>query len=441
MQVSIETTTGLERRLTISVPAENVDSKVNERIADAATKVRLKGFRPGKVPKNVVKMQFGAGIRQEVVGEVISQSFYEAVLQEKVEPAGQPAIEFTTNAGGKDLEFVATFEVVPEVELADLSAVKVEKPSSEIGDAEVDRMIEMLREQQGSWEAVEREAQEKDQVNIDYKGTKDGEEFAGGSAEGTDLVLGSKRMIPGFEDGIAGLKAGEEKTLELTFPEDYHAEDLKGAAVEFAVKVNTVSERKLAELDDEFFAKFNVEGDMDAFRSEINGNMTRELKQATNRIVKQAVMDQLIEQNEVEVPSAMLSAEIDQLRDQMFQQFSQGGQELNLDKSLLPDDLFTEKAERRVKLGLLVRSIISGEELSADADRVRAEVEELASTYEDPEEVVNYYYANEQLLKGVEGKVLEDQVVDFVLEKAEVTEVEESYEDIVQKAQVIAQQQ
>lgn len=441
MQVSIETTTGLERRLTITVPAENVDTKVSERVADTAKKVRLKGFRPGKVPKSVVKMQFGEGIRQEVVGEVISQTFYEAVSQEKIEPAGQPSIDFKTNKGGKDLEYIATFEVVPEVTVSDLSALKVEKPESEIGDAEVDRMIEMLRDQQGSWETVEREAQEKDQVNIDYKGTKDGEEFAGGSAEGSDLVLGSGRMIPGFEDGIAGLKAGEEKVLELSFPEDYHAEDLKGAAVEFAVKVNSVQERKIAELDEEFFKKFNVEGDMEAFREEISKNMQRELKQATSAIVKQAVMDQLVENNDIQIPAAMVSTEIDQLRDQMFQQFSGGNQQLNLDKSILPDDMFSERAERRVKLGLLIRNLIQAEELKADADRVKAEIEELASTYEDPEEVVNYYYGNQQLLQSVEGKVLEDQVVDFVLSKAEVSTVEQSYEDIVQKAQMQAQQQ
>lgn len=440
MQVSIETTTGLERRLTIAVPADNVDSKVNERVAETATKANLKGFRPGKVPKSVIKTQFGAGIRQEVVGEVIGQAFYEAVAQEKLEPAGQPSIDFKTDKAGKDLEFTATFEVVPEVEVADLSALNVEKPSCEIGDADVDRMIEMLRDQQGSWEAVEREAQDKDQVKIDYKGTKDGEAFDGGTAEDQNLVLGSGRMIPGFEDGVVGLKAGDEKTLALTFPEDYHAEELKGAAVEFAVTVKSVEERKVAELNEEFFAKFNVDGGADEFRVEITKNMQRELKQATGRLVKQAVMDQLVESNDVQMPAAMITSEIDQLREQMVQQFSQGGQG-GFDKSMLPDDLFQDRAERRVKLGLLVRSIVSGQEISVDADSVKAEIDEIASTYEQPEEVVNYYYGNQQLLQSVEGKVLEDQVVEYVLSQANVSDAEMAYEDIVQKAQAAAQQQ
>lgn len=440
MQVSIETTTGLERRLTITIPSQNVDEKFNQRVAETAKKANLKGFRPGKVPASVIKTQFGAGIRQEVVGDVIGQAFYEAIAQEKIEPAGQPNIDFKTNKAGKDLEFTATFEVVPEVEVAPLADLAVEKPVCEIADEDVDRMIEMLRDQQGSWEAAEREAQDKDQVNIDYTGTKDGEAFDGGSAEGSDLVLGSGRMIAGFEDGIVGMKAGEEKTLALVFPEDYHAEDLKGAAVEFAVKLNTVQERKVAELNEEFFAKFNVDGGLEDFRAEITKNMSRELKQAINRLVKQSVMDDLVEKNDVQIPAAMVDSEVDVLRDQMIQQFSQGNPG-SFDKSMLPADLFTEKAERRVKLGLLVRSIVAAEEIKADADTVKAEIDEIASTYEQPEDVVNYYYGNQELLQGVEGKVLEDQVVAYVVSKAAVTETEMTYEDIVQKAQAASQQQ
>ena len=250
MQVSIETTTGLERRLIISVPADQVDPKVNERVSKTAKEVRLKGFRPGKVPVSVVKTQFGTGIRQEVVGEVISSSFYEAVIQEKIEPAGQPVIDFKQNKSGKDLEYTATFEIVPEVAVGDLSKISVERPTAEVDDAEVNSMLEKLREQQGSWETVERAAADTDQVNIDYKGTKDGEAFEGGSADASDLILGSGRMIQGFEDGIVGMAAGEEKTLSLSFPDDYHSEDLKGAAVEFAITLNSVQERKVAELNE-----------------------------------------------------------------------------------------------------------------------------------------------------------------------------------------------
>ncbi len=440
MQVSIETTTGLERRLIISVPANDVDSKVNERIADTAKKARLKGFRPGKVPVSVVKTQFGAGIRQEVVGEVISQSFYEAVSQEKLEPAGQPTIDFKQNKGGKDLEYSATFEIVPEVAVGDLSAVNVEQPEAEIVEADIENMIEKLREQQGSWDEVERAAAEKDQVNIDYKGTKDGEEFTGGSAEASDLLLGSGQMIPGFESGIEGLKAGEEKVLSLTFPEDYHSEDLKGAAVEFAVKVNSVKERKLAELDDAFFEKFNVSGDLAEFEEEISKNMHRELKQAITTITKKSVMDQLSEMHEVQVPAAMLETEIEAMRTQMFQQFSGAGAgDFKPNKEMLPDELFKEKAEQRVGLGLLIRGIVADQEIKVDADRVKAEIEELASTYEDPTEVINYYYSNQQLLQSVEGKVLEDQVVDYVLSNADVSKVAKPYEEIVQQAQAANQ--
>lgn len=440
MQVSIETTTGLERRLIISVPADQVDPKVDEKIAKAAKEIRLKGFRPGKVPVSVVKTQFGAGIRQEVVGEVISSSFYEAVIQEKIEPAGQPTIDFKQNKAGKSLEYTATFEIVPEVAIGDLAKVSVERPVAEVNDAEIDNMIQKLREQQGTWETVERAAADGDQVNIDYKGTKDGEEFEGGSAEGSDLVLGSGRMIPGFEDGIVGMSVGEEKTLALSFPEDYHSEDLKGAAVEFAIKLNTVSERKIAELDAEFFEKFNVSGDEAAFREEISKNMKRELKQATERLVKQSVMDQLSDLHEVQVPAPMLANEIDAMRNQMFQQFAGAGADFKPTADMLPDELFKEQAERRVALGLIVRGIITAQEISADADRVKAEVEALASGYEQPEEVVNYYYSNEQLLQNVQSKVLEDQVIDYVLSLAAVTEVAKSYEDVVQAAQAAAQQ-
>lgn len=440
MQVSIETTTGLERRLIISVPADQVDSKVDERLVKTSKDIRLKGFRPGKVPKNVVKTQFGSGIRQEVVGEVISSSFYEAVIQEKIEPAGQPVIDFKQNKSGKNLEYTATFEIVPEVAVGDLSKIAVERPTTEIDDAEVERMISLLRDQQGSWETVERAAADKDQVNVDYKGTKDGEAFEGGSAEASDLLLGSGRMIPGFEDGIIGMSAGEEKTLALSFPDDYHSEDLKGAAVEFVVTVNTVQERKIAELNDEFYEKFNVKGDEVAFKEEITKNMARELKQATERLVKQSVMDQLADIHEVQIPAPMLANEIKAMRDQMFQQFAGSGADFQPTADMLPDDLFKEQSEKRVALGLIVRGIITDQELSADGDRVKAEIDLMAAGYEKPEEVVNYYYSNEQLLQNVQSKVLEDQVIDHVLSLASVTEVSKTYEEIVQAAQAASQQ-
>ncbi|WP_116364153.1 trigger factor [Parahaliea mediterranea] len=437
MQVSIETTSKLERRLTVGVPAARVDSEVDSRLQKAAGNVRLPGFRPGKVPMKVMRQRFGAGVRQEVLGEVMSQSFQEAVVQEKLRPAGQPSIEPKNLDAGKDLEYIATFEVFPEIELAEMKDFAVEKPVAEVSDEDVSNIIEVFRKQQGTWEEVERAAAEGDKVNIDYTGTKDGEAFEGGSAEGSDLELGSGRMIPGFEDGIVGMKAGEEKTLSLTFPEDYHSEDLKGAAVEFAVKLNSVTALTPAELNEDLFKLYGVEEGGEAqFRKEVAENMTRELKNAVEGKVKQQVMDAVVAAHEgLEVPKALIAQEVDVLRNQMFQQFGgAAGQNLDL-KSLLPDDMFTENAERRVKLGLILSEMISKFELKADADKVRSTIEELASTYQEPEEVVNWYYANPDQLSSVESKVLEDEVVEKLLENAQITEKECSYQEAIGQAQ------
>lgn len=435
MQVSIETTTGLERRMTVGIPAEQVETEVTKRLQQATKTVRLNGFRKGKVPLKVVKQRFGAGVRQEVLGEFMSRSFYDAVQQEDVKPAGQPSIEPKEMAEGKDVEFVATFEVYPEVALGDTSGFEIEKLTAEVQDSDVDNMIDVLRKQQASWSKVERAAATDDQVNIDFTGTKDGEEFEGGKAEGQDLVLGSNSMIPGFEDGIVGMKAGDEKVLSLSFPEDYQAEELKGAAVEFAVKVNSVSEQQLPELNADFFSKYGVEGDDEAqFRADVRKNMERELKNAAKSKLKNQVMDKLIEANQVDLPKALVAGEIEALRNQMMQQF--GGAQANMDlKSLLPDEMFSEQAERRVALGLIVGEVVKTSEIKVDADRVREMVEEMASTYQDPEEVVNYYFNNRELLAGVESVVLEDQVVDYILENAKVTETNSTYEDVIKPAQ------
>lgn len=431
MQVSIETTSGLERRLTVGVPASEVDSEVQKRLQQAAKNIRINGFRKGKVPMKVVKQRYGEGVRQEVLGDVINRSFYEAVRKENVKPAGQPSIEPKQFEEGKDLEYVATFEVYPSVELGDFSKIEVTRPKADVTAEDVDKMIDVLREHQASWKEVDRAAAEGDQVNIDFVGTRDGEEFQGGSAEGQALELGSGSMIPGFEDGLVGLKAGDEKTLSLTFPEDYQAEELRGAAVEFKVKVNSVSEKELPELDKDFYAKFGVEkGGKPQFRKEVKANMSRELKNAIKAKVKNQVMDALLETHKPDMPKALVASEIETLRQQMMQRF--GGQQQDFDvKSLLPDTMFQEDAERRVALGLIVGEIVKENQIKVDADRVREMVEELASTYEEPEAVVNYYYENRQLLSSVESAALEDQVVDFILDKANVTDESSSYDDIV----------
>ncbi|PLW68907.1 trigger factor [Pseudohalioglobus lutimaris] len=436
MQVSIETTSGLERRLTVGVPAARVDSEVDERLKKAVKNVRMPGFRPGKVPMKVMRQRYGEGVRQEVLGEVMSQSFQEAVIQEQLRPAGQPSIEPKSLEAGKDLEYIATFEVFPDVEVFEMKDFDVEKPVAVVTEEDIDNIIEVFRKQQGAWQSVERAAIEGDKVNLDYAGTKDGEAFEGGSAEGSDLELGSGRMIPGFEDGIVGMSAGDEKVLELTFPEDYHSEDLQGASVEFKVKVNTIEEMVPAAMDEELFSKYGVEeGGEEQFRKEVGENMARELKNAVEGKVKQQVMDAVIAAHQsVEIPKALIAQEVEALRNQMFQQFGgAAGQDLDL-KSLLPDDMFTENAEKRVKLGLVLSELINQFELKADPEKVRSTIEEMASTYQEPEEVINWYYSNQEQLASVESKVLEDQVVEKLLEGAKITEKECSYQDAIAPA-------
>ena len=428
MQVSVEITSGLGRRLTIGVPAERVEAEVNARLEKASRTIRLKGFREGRVPMKVVRQRFGAGVRQEVLGEVMSQSFYEAVRQEDLRPAGQPTIEPRSLINGRDIEFTATFEVYPEIDLIDFAKLSIDKPLSSVEDADVDRMIEVLRNQQATWEPADRAAADADRVNIDFLGRRDGEAFEGGTAQGSDLVLGSGRMVPGFEAGIVGMSAGETRMVAITMPENYHAEALKGAAVEFEITVNSVSARKQPELDDAFFVRFGVsDGGMDAFRVEVRNNMERELRQALRNKLKSRVLEALLERTEVEVPASLVSQEIESLRRQAVRQF--GGDEARFDASMLPDDMFRAQAERRVSLGLLLGEVIRRESLKADPARVRQMVEETASTYEEPQEVINWYYGNREQLATIEAVALEDQVIDLILGRAAVNESACSYED------------
>ncbi len=431
MQVSIETTSGLERRLTIGVPAEQVENEVEKRLKEAAQNVRINGFRKGKVPLSIVKQRYGAGIRQEVVGDVISRTFYEAVQKEKVKPAGQPSIQPKQLVPGKDLEFVATFEVYPEVALSDFSGYELTRIKAEVIDADIDNMVETLRKHQADWIDVDRAAADGDKVNIDFVGTKDGVEFAGGKAEGQDLILGSNSMIPGFEEGIVGMKAGEEKTIAVTFPEDYQAEELKGAAAEFKITVNKVLEIQLPELKKDFFQKFGVEkGGEKQFRKEVKANMERELSNAIKMQVKTQVMNALVESHKVDVPKALVANEINVLRQQMLQRF--GGQQQNFDvKSLLPDTMFEAEAERRVTLGLIVGEIVKSAKLKPEAKRIKAMIEDIASTYQEPKEVVEYYNSNRELLAEVESAVLEDQVVEYILTQANATEKESTYDEVI----------
>ena len=428
MQVSVEITSGLGRRLTIGVPSERVEAEVNSRLEKASRNIRMKGFRQGHIPMKVVRQRFGAGVRQEVLGEVMTQSFYEAVRQEDLRPAGQPTIEPRSLANGRDIEFTATFEVYPEIDLIDFAKLAIDKPASSVEEADVERMIDVLRNQQAGWDPVDRAAADGDKANIDFLGRRDGEAFEGGTAKGSDLVLGSGRMVPGFESGIIGMSPGETRVVALTMPENYHAEALKGAAVEFEITLNSVSARVLPELDDAFFARYGVsEGGVDAFRVEVRNNMERELRQALRNKLKGRVLEALLERTEVEVPGSLVSQEIESLRRSAVRQF--GGDEARFDASMLPDDMFRSQAERRVSLGLLLGEVIRRESLKADPARVRQMVEETASTYEEPQEVINWYYGNREQLATIEAVALEDQVIDLILGRASVNEAACSYED------------
>ncbi|MBT5388599.1 MAG: trigger factor [Porticoccaceae bacterium] len=429
MQVSIESSTGLERKLKIGVPADKIDQEVTDRLQKATKTVSIKGFRKGKVPLKVVKQQYGAGVRQEVVGETVNSSFYEAIQQEKLRPVGQPRIDDIKSLEGQDLEYTAVFEVYPEIKLADLSKVKVSRPVADVNASDVETMIDVLRNQQATFEVSEKAAEDGDQVNIDFVGTYRKKPFDGGSAEGQDLVLGSNSMIPGFEVGLVGVSAGEETVLKVKFPKDYHSEDLKGKAVQFAVKVNSVSAKNMPEMNDEFFKLYGVEeGGEEKFREDVQANMERELRNAIRTKVKNRVMNQLFDLNKVELPAALVSNEIIQLKQQMVQQFG-GGQQIDL--SMLPDDMFREKAERRAALGVIVSEVVQSEGLTPDEDAVRARVDEIASTYEQPSEVVDYYYSKPELLSSVEAVVLEDQVTELVLSKAKVKDEAVPYEEAV----------
>ncbi len=434
MQVSVETTSGLERQVTITVPAERIDQDVNKQVQQQARSRRLDGFRPGKVPTSVIKRMFGKAIRSDVLSQVVQESFYQAVDQEKLMPAGMPNIEFRKDVEGEDLEFVATFEVYPEIELADFSSVEVEKLSAEIKEEDLDEMINTLRKQQGDWESVERVAEEGDRLNIDFEGFVDGEAFDGGRAEAMDLVLGSGSMIPGFESGLVGVSAGDELDLNVSFPDDYHAENLKGKPAVFKVKVNSISAQSLPELNEEFFARFGIdESTVEGFRSEVKKNMARELKHALKTKLKDQVFGKLIELNAIEIPAALIDREVDVLRRQAIQQF--GGPDAKIDPNMLPKDMFEDQAKRRVSVGLLMQELIKVNELKPSDDKVRETIEEMAETYQDPKEVIDYYYGNEEILNQIKGLVLEEQVVEHLIANAKVIEKQVSYEEAIKPAQ------
>ena len=431
MQVTVETTEGLERQLTITVPAANIEDAVTAELKKIAKTRRFDGFRPGKAPIKMVAKMFGASVRQDILGEVMHRHFIEAIVKEKINPAGAPTFTPLEVAEGKDLVFKATFEVFPEIALQGLDKVVVEKPVVEVTEADVDTMLDTLRKQQATWTEVDAAADANSRVTIDFVGTIDGEEFEGGKADGFALAMGQGRMIPGFEDGVVGKKAGEEFTVEVTFPEEYHAENLKGKAAVFAIKLHKVEAQELPELTEEFVAKFGVEdGSVDGLKAEVRKNMERELKQAVKGRIKDQVLNGLVEQNDITVPAALIDQEIEALRQQAAQRF--GGDAKNMPE--LPRELFEEQAKRRVVVGLLVGEVIKSEELKADEERVKAIIAEMASAYEDPSEVVKYYETNEQLMNNMRNVALEEQAIDALLAKAQVSDKDVSFNELMNPA-------
>lgn len=434
MQVSIETTSKLERRLTVGVPAETIDSQVEERLQQARKTARLPGFRPGKVPLKIMRQRFGNGLREEVLMEVMGQSLQQAIVQEKLLPVDKPTIQMGRELDGGGFEYIATLEVFPEIEVLDIAGFPVEKPVAEVRDEDVDNIIELLRRQHGTWTPVERAAQDGDRLTLDLAATSGGESLADISGEGEVLTLGSGGMIPGLEDGIVGMTAGEEKTLALNFPEDYYEEERRGAAVEFAVTLHEVEELEPAPLDSELFSAYDVEGDDETlFRAEVKQNMARELRSAVEAWVRQQVMDALIgAYAELEAPAALIRQETGRLRKAMFERLGVDAENKNLNiESILPDELFADKATRRVKMALILSALISHHGLTVDADALRRAVESIASTYQHPEEVVNWYYANQEQLSGVKSQVLENSMLDELLKSATLSDRACTYQEAI----------
>jgi trigger factor len=427
MQVSVAPSSGLERKMTVQVPADRIDQEVEKRLKSMSGRVKVDGFRPGKVPMKVVKQRYGEGVFHEVASEVMQSSFYEAVTQEKLRPAGAPTIEAKTLTPGADLEYDATFEVYPEFEPASVDGVAINKTVAEVADTDVDKMIETLRSQRKVWEVVERASKDGDRIVIDFDGSVEGEAIEGGKAEEMPVELGQGRLIKSLEEQLVGLSAGDDKSLDVEFPEDYHADILAGKAAKFEVKVHKVEESVLPEVNDELAKQFGVEeGGVEALRTEIRNNMDRELRQAIQKDTKTQVMDALLQLNEVDVPQAMIQDEIKALKEQMMQSVGQQAQGADL-----PDNLFEEEARRRVKLGLVIGEIVRREDMKPEEGRVSRALEDLSANYDDPQQVIDYYRSNQQAMLNVESLVLEDQLVDWVLDKAKIEEVSKDFDSVM----------
>jgi trigger factor len=426
MQVSVETGDGLTRRLRVDLPAEEIEQEIEKRLQNYARSARLPGFRPGKVPLRMLRQRYGDSVRMEVFGERIEASWPQAIAESELRPAGRPEIEPDLDQAAGRYGYVAEFEVFPDLELQSLDGRSVTRPVVEVTEADVDETIERVRQQRKRWESVERAAAEGDRVLMDFEGRVDDEPFEGGSGEDIRVEIGAGRFIPGFEEQLIGAVAGDERSVEVEFPEDYQESALAGKPAVFAVKVKDVEAPVLPDVDAEFVKEFGVEdGDLQRFRADVRSNLERELKQRVRTRVKDQVMDALLEANPLTVPSALIAEEIESLRQQANQNLNLGGAQISL-----PDELFADNARRRVALGLIIAEVVKQHELEADSDRLRAALEEMAASYDDPQAVIDYYQADRQRLAGVESMVLEDLVVEHLLEQLQVVEEPTSFSEL-----------
>ena len=418
MQVSLETTSTLERKLTIEVPAEKVTTAMEQRLQKMRKQVKISGFRPGKVPLNVVKQRYGKQVFQEVVADTMQSSYQEAILQEKLRPAGSPQIEPLNVENDQDLKYVATFEVYPEINLADASNFEIEVASVEIAASDIDNLIEKLRKQKIEWSEVDREAKHNDQVTINFKGTIDN----------FSTVLGSGNLIQDFENQLEGVKKGEEKTFDVTFPKDYVQKDLAEKVATFEVKVQKIEAGNLPEVDENFVKGLGIDdGKLDSLKEQLKESMSVELTQRKKAFDKAQVMQCLLDNNEFVIPNSLVHNEIHALRHQSMH-------EMNLkDESKLPDALFEEEAKRRISLGLMIGEIVQQNEIKLDSEKVTDHINMIASSYGKPAEVTQYYRSNPQAMAGIESLVMEEQVVEWVLSQAKQISKPFTFDDFVNK--------
>lgn len=433
MQNNQETQSALERRIDMSVPVADIDKEVESRLKRMARSVKMPGFRPGKVPMKIVAQTYGHQARSEAIGAAVEKAFTEKVREQNLRIAGSPQIEPREGGGDGVLEFSAVFEVYPEVRLGDLAGEKIERPVLTVGDAEVDKTIDVLRKQRTTFVAADREAQQGDRVMIDFLGRKDGEPFDGGRAEDFPLVLGAGAMLKDFEAAVQGMEAGESKTFDMTFPDDYHAETLAGQAVQFDVTVKRVESPVLPEIDADFARALGVaDGDVAKLRDEVRSNLEREVKRRVQARIKEQVMNALLAVTPIEVPKALVEAESRQLADNARRDLEMRG--MNAKDIPVEPAWFAEQAERRVKLGLIMAEAVKAHELYAKPEQVRTLVEEMAQSYEDPSELVRWYYAQPERLSQAEAVVIEDNVVEWVISRAQTTDKEISFDELMGNA-------